>query len=98
MGYSLHRFFIGGTFTLSPLTKASFTCGGGSMIILVSILIRLPFVIQILLLLGGLATSAYGVWLLVKMITDSTKKVSQTPIEQAPGSTPIKKKRPTSTF
>lgn len=98
MGYLLHRFFIGGTFTLSQLTKASFICGGGSMIILVSILIRLPFVIQILLLLGGLAISAYGVLLLIKMITNSTDKVSQTPIEQVPDPTPIKKKRPTSTF
>ena len=98
MAYLLQRFYIGGIFSLSPLTKSSFICGGGSIVILVSILIRLPLAIQILLLLGGLAISVYGIWLLVKMISNPINKVSQTPIEQMPEPTPIKKKRPTSSF
>ena len=68
------------------------------MIILVSILIKLPLTTQILLLLGGLVVSGYGIFLLVKMIASPSDKVHQTPIEQAPVTTPIRKKRPTSTF
>ena len=83
---------------MSTLTKASFICGGGSLVILVSILIRLPFVIQILLLLGGLAISTYGILLLVKMVTNTTEQVSQTPIDPVPVTASPKKKRPTSTF
>ena len=83
---------------MSPLTKASFICGGGSLVILISILIRLPFVIQILLLLGGLAISTYGILLLVKMVTSTTEQVSQTPIDPVQVTTSPKKKRPTSTF
>ena len=83
---------------MSPLTKASSICGGGSLVILVSILIRLPFVIQILLLLGGLAISTYGILLRVKMMMNTTVQVSQTPIDPVPDTTSPKKKRPTSTF
>ena len=83
---------------MNSLTKAASICGSGSMIILVSILINLPFAVQILLLLTGLAVSVYGVFLLVKMVVHPTKKSSETPTEQAPLPAPKKKKRPTSTL
>lgn len=83
---------------MGSLTKAALTCGSGSMIILVSILINLPFAVQILLLLTGLAVSVYGVFLLVKMVVNPAEKSSEPLIEQAPTKAPKKKKRPTSTF
>jgi len=83
---------------LSSLTKAALICGSGSMIILISILINLPFVVQIFLLLTGLAVSAYGVLLLVKMIVRPTDKSSETTVEETTVSTLKKKKRPTSTL
>ncbi|KOS70341.1 hypothetical protein AEA09_02280 [Lysinibacillus contaminans] len=83
---------------MSQLTKASLICGGGSMIILVSILINLQFYIQILLLLVGLAISVYGVLLLVKMISDPSDKASEILVEQASVTTQKKKNRPTSTL
>ncbi len=67
------------------------------MIILVSILINLPFVIQIFLLFAGLIISVYGVYLLVKMVTNPVEKTSETPPEK-PVSAPKKKKGPTSTL
>lgn len=85
-------------FSLSALTKAALICGSGSMIILISILINLPFVVQIMLLLGGLAVSVYGVLLLVKMVIHPAEKA---PIAHADEKvvTPIKKKRgPSSTL
>ncbi|KOP71385.1 hypothetical protein AMS59_19210 [Lysinibacillus sp. FJAT-14745] len=83
---------------MGSLTKAALICGSGSMIILVSILINLPFAVQIFLLLTGLAVSVYGVFLLVKMVVNPTKKSSETLTEQAPAQAPKKKKRPTSTL
>ena len=83
---------------MNQLTTASLICGGGSMIILISILIKLPLTIQILLLLGGLAVSGYGVILLVKMIGTPLDKAHETPIEQKSTTPPIRKKRPTSTL
>ncbi len=83
---------------MGPLTKAALICGSGSMIILVSILINLPFVVQIVLLLTGLVVSVYGVFLLVKMVVHPAEKSSDKLTEQAPSSAPKKKKRPTSTF
>ncbi|MFJ8520617.1 hypothetical protein [Lysinibacillus xylanilyticus] len=83
---------------MGSLTKAALTCGSGSMIILVSILINLPFAVQILLLLTGLAVSVYGVFLLVKMVVHPAEKSLEPLIEQAPTQAPKKKKRPTSTF
>ncbi|MCL1703372.1 hypothetical protein [Lysinibacillus sp. Bpr_S20] len=83
---------------MDPLTKAALICGSGSMIILVSILINLPFVVQIVLLLTGLVVSVYGVFLLVKMVVHPAEKSSDKLTEQAPPSAPKKKKRPTSTF
>ncbi|MNH31657.1 hypothetical protein D3C79_920410 [compost metagenome] len=83
---------------MSSLTKAALICGSGSMIILISILINLPFVVQIFLLLTGLAVSAYGVLLLVKMIVRPTDKSSETTVEETNLSTLKKKKKPTSTF
>ena len=68
------------------------------MIILVSILINLQFVIQILLLLVGLAISVYGVLLLVKMIANPSDKAPEILIEQASVTTQKKKNRPTSTL
>lgn len=90
--------YLGGLFPLNSLTKAALVCGSGSMIILVSILINLPFVVQILLLLTGLAVSVYGVFLLVKMVVRPTEKSSETPTEQVPVPAPKRKKRPTSTL
>ncbi|MFJ5566565.1 hypothetical protein ACIQ1D_24700 [Lysinibacillus xylanilyticus] len=83
---------------MGSLTKAALTCGSGSMIILVSILINLPFAVQILLLITGLVVSVYGVFLLVKMVANPAEKTSETLTEQAPTQAPKKKKRPTSTF
>ncbi|KOS63062.1 hypothetical protein FJQ98_00440 [Lysinibacillus agricola] len=83
---------------MSSLTKAALICGSGSMIILVSILINLPFAVQIFLLLTGLAVSVYGVFLLVKMVVYPVEKSSEAPTEQAPVPAPKKKKRPTSTL
>ncbi|MDM5245860.1 MULTISPECIES: hypothetical protein [unclassified Lysinibacillus] len=80
------------------LTKAALICGSGSMIILVSILINLPFVVQIFLLITGLAISVYGVFLLIKMVANPVEKSSEAPTEQAPAPAPKKKKRPTSTL
>jgi len=89
---------LGGLFSLSALTKAALICGSGSMIILVSILINLPFAVQILLLLTGLAVSVYGVFLLVKMVVKPAEKPLEILTEQAPVQAPKKKKRPTSTL
>ncbi|MFF2179347.1 hypothetical protein ACFVT8_23270 [Lysinibacillus sp. NPDC058147] len=83
---------------MSSLTKAALICGSGSMIILVSILINLPFAVQIFLLLTGLAVSVYGVFLLVKMVVNPTEKTSETLTEQAPAPASKKKNRPTSTL
>ncbi|MGE7692252.1 hypothetical protein ACQKMI_24115 [Lysinibacillus sp. NPDC097214] len=83
---------------MNSLTKAALICGSGSMIILISILLNLPFVVQIFLLLTGLAVSVYGVFLLVKMVVNPVEKSSETTIEQAPVPAPKKKKRPTSTL
>ncbi|MEK5230267.1 hypothetical protein MHB42_00500 [Lysinibacillus sp. FSL K6-0232] len=83
---------------MGQLTKAALICGSGSMIILISILIRLPFFVQILLLLGGLAVSIYGVFVLVKMVLHPAEnKVIAAPeqVETAPSK---KKKRPSSTL
>ncbi|UDK95014.1 hypothetical protein EYB33_01325 [Lysinibacillus sphaericus] len=80
---------------MSLLTKAALICGSGSMIILVSILINLPFAIQIFLLLTGLVVSVYGVYLLVKMVSQPAQKTVKTTQEQP---APKKKKRPTSTL
>jgi len=68
------------------------------MIILVSILINLPFAVQIFLLLTGLAVSVYGVFLVVKMVVNPAEKTSETLTEQAPVPTSKKKNRPTSTL
>ncbi len=90
--------FLGGLFSLSALTKAALICGSGSMIILVSILINLPFVVQIMLLLSGLAVSLYGVFLLVKMVIRPAEKASIAPTDEKVV-TPIKKKKgPSSTL
>jgi len=68
------------------------------MIILVSILINLPFVVQIMLLLCGLAVSIYGVFLLVKMVIRPAEKAPITPADKKVA-TPIKKKKvPSSTL
>lgn len=83
---------------MGSLTKAALICGSGSMIILISILINLPFIVQIFLLLTGLAVSVYGVLLLVKMIIGPTEKSSETSVEETTISTLKKKKRPTSTL
>ncbi|MGE7112664.1 hypothetical protein [Lysinibacillus sp. NPDC047702] len=83
---------------MGSLTKAALICGSGSMIILISILINLPFVVQIFLLLTGLAISVYGVLLLIKMIVRPTVKSSETTVEETTVSTLKKKKRPTSTL
>ncbi len=88
---------LGGYLSLSLLTKAALICGSGSMIILVSILINLPFAIQIFLLLTGLVVSVYGVYLLVKMVSQPAEKTVKTTQEQ-PAPAPKKKKRPTSTL
>lgn len=90
--------FIGGTLTLGQLTKASLICGTGSMIILVSILINLHFVLQILLLLGGLSVSVYGVFLLVKMVANPLDQTPTPQTEQVSDTAQKKKKGPTSTF
>ena len=79
------------------LTKAALTCGSGSMIILISILINLPLAIQFILLLIGLILSVYGVYLLVKMVTNPVEKIREAPPEQ-PAPAPKKKKGPTSTL
>ncbi|GLC90406.1 hypothetical protein LYSBPC_35330 [Lysinibacillus piscis] len=80
---------------MSPLTKAALVCGSGSMIILISILIHLPFAIQIILLLTGLVLSAYGGLLLVKIVMNpTTKAIPPSPVKEVP----TKKKRPTSTL
>lgn len=90
--------FLGGLFSLSALTKAALICGSGSMIILVSILINLPFVVQIMLLLSGLAVSVYGVFLLVKMVIRPAEKAPIAPTDEKVV-TPIKKKKgPSSTL
>ncbi len=90
--------FLGGLFSLSALTKAALICGSGSMIILISILINLPFVVQIILLLCGLAVSVYGVFLLVKMVIRPAEKASIAPADEKV-ITPIKKKKgPSSTL
>lgn len=89
---------LGGLFPLSSLTKAALICGSGSMIILVSILLNVPFAVQIFLLLTGLAVSVYGVFLLVKMVANPAEKSSETSTEQALEPAPKKKKRPTSTL
>lgn len=89
---------LGGLFPLSSLTKAAFICGSGSMIILISILINLPFAVQTFLLLTGLAVSVYGVFLLVKMVVKPPEKSLETLTEQASAQAPKKKKRPTSTL
>ncbi|MEB2302232.1 hypothetical protein LAV72_21735 [Lysinibacillus xylanilyticus] len=83
---------------MNSLTKAALICGSGSMIILVSILLNLPFAVQIFLLLAGLAVSVYGVFLLVKMVVNPVEKSSETSTEQEPVPAPKKKKRPTSTL
>ncbi|MGE7676074.1 hypothetical protein ACQKMV_21255 [Lysinibacillus sp. NPDC094403] len=83
---------------MGSLTKAALICGSGSMIILISILINLPFAVQIFLLLTGLAVSVYGVFLLVKMVVNPAEKSSETLTEQASIPAPKKKKRPTSTL
>ncbi|WP_107925800.1 hypothetical protein [Lysinibacillus parviboronicapiens] len=82
---------------MSSLTKAALICGSGSMIILVSILINLPFVVQIFLLLTGLVISIYGVFLLAKMVVHPPEKLAKDSIEQPTGPAPKKKKGPTST-
>ncbi|MGE7989021.1 hypothetical protein [Lysinibacillus fusiformis] len=83
---------------MSALTKAALICGSGSMIILISILINLPFVVQIILLLCGLAVSVYGVFLLVKMVIRPAEKASIAPADEKV-ITPIKKKKgPSSTL
>lgn len=91
-------FSIGGTLTLGQLSKAALICGTGSMIILISILINLHFALQILLLLGGLTVSVYGVFLLVKMVANPTDKVPTEESEQTSATIQNKKKRPTSTL
>ena len=95
---NIYACFLGGTLTLGQLTKAALICGSGSMIILVSILINLPFYLQILLLLAGLAVSVYGVLLLVKMVANPVDKTPTAQTEQRSKKAPQKKKRPTSTF
>lgn len=83
---------------MGALTKAALICGSGSMIILISILINLPFFVQIALLLCGLAVSIYGVFLLVKMVTHPAEKAIIAPADEK-DITPIKKKkRPSSTL
>ncbi len=83
---------------MGSLTKTTLICGSGSMIILISILINLPFVVQIFLLLTGLVVSVYGVFLLVKMVINPAEKSSETATDQATVSAPKKKKRPASTL
>ena len=46
----------------------------------------------------GSRISVYGVFTLVKMIANPSDKIPETPIEQAPVTTPKQKKRPTSTL
>ncbi|QDQ00599.1 hypothetical protein FOH38_09020 [Lysinibacillus fusiformis] len=83
---------------MSSLTKAALICGSGSMIILASILINLPFYVQILLLLAGLVISIYGVFLLVKLVVHPTEKFAKESIEQPTVPAPKKRKGPTSTL
>ncbi len=83
---------------MSALTKAALICGSGSMIILISILINLPFFVQIILLLGGLAVSVYGVSLLVKMVIYPVKKESIGLTDEKTITPTKKKKRPSSTL
>ncbi|MCM0627071.1 hypothetical protein M5J14_21470 [Lysinibacillus sp. OL1_EC] len=83
---------------MSALTKAALICGSGSMIILISILINLPFFVQIILLLGGLAVSVYGVALLVKMVIHPVKKESIGSTDEKTITPTKKKKRPSSTL
>ncbi|WP_155594066.1 hypothetical protein [Lysinibacillus cavernae] len=83
---------------MGTLTKAALFCGSGSMIILISILINLPFFIQILLLLSGLAVSIYGVFLLVKMIIHPVEKAPITSPDEKTTTTIKKKRRPSSTL
>ncbi|MGE7093902.1 hypothetical protein ACQKII_21175 [Lysinibacillus sp. NPDC048646] len=83
---------------MGSLTKAALICGSGSMIILASILINLPFYVQILLLLAGLVISIYGVFLLVKMVVHPAEKLAEESIEQPTVPAPKKKKGPTSTL
>jgi hypothetical protein len=90
--------FLGGLIPLSALTKAALICGSGSMIILISILINLPFFVQIILLLCGLAVSVYGVSLLVKMVIHPVKKESIGPSDEKMITPTKKKKRPSSTL
>ncbi|MFJ7953681.1 hypothetical protein ACIQZG_19450 [Lysinibacillus sp. NPDC096418] len=68
------------------------------MFILVSILIKMPLPLQILLLLAGLVISVYGVFLLVKMIANPSDKMPMATTEQASETIQKKKKRPTSTL
>lgn len=83
---------------MSALTKAALICGSGSMIILISILINLPFFVQIILLLGGLAVSVYGVALLVKMVIHPVKNESIGLTDEKTITPTKKKKRPSSTL
>ena len=83
---------------MSALTKAALICGSGSMIILISILINLPFFVQIILLLGGLAVSVYGVALLVKMVIHPVKNESIGLNDEKTITPTKKKKRPSSTL
>ncbi|HBT72490.1 MAG TPA: hypothetical protein DEB37_09550 [Lysinibacillus sp.] len=83
---------------MSALTKAALICGSGSMIILISILINLPFFVQIILLLCGLAVSIYGVFLLVKMVTHPVEKTSIASTDEKTINPTKKKKRPSSTL
>ncbi|MFJ7738660.1 hypothetical protein ACIQ2D_20305 [Lysinibacillus sp. NPDC097287] len=83
---------------MGQLTKAALICGGGSMFILVSILIKMPLVLQILLLLVGLAISVYGVFLLVKMIANPSDKMPTAPPDTVSVIVQKKKKGPTSTL
>ncbi|MFF5819818.1 hypothetical protein [Lysinibacillus capsici] len=83
---------------MSALTKAALICGSGSMIIFISILINLPFFVQIILLLGGLAVSVYGVALLVKMVIHPVKKESIGLTDEKTITPTKKKKRPSSTL
>ncbi|KGR88659.1 MULTISPECIES: hypothetical protein [Lysinibacillus] len=83
---------------MGALTKAALICGSGSMIILISILINLPFFVQIILLLCGLAVSVYGVFSLVKMVIHPVKKESIAPPDEKIVIPTKKKKRPSSTL
>ncbi|MEG0449066.1 MAG: hypothetical protein RR595_04325 [Lysinibacillus sp.] len=83
---------------MGQLSKAAFICGSGSMIILVSILIKLPFFIQILLLLTGLTISVFGVFKLIKTIGSPAEKAAETFVKTTPTTTTKKNNRPTSTL